>query len=136
MNLKHFVLIFLIFFTKTSFGTLALNIGVVHKRGIDKHLTLVSELYSREEVSEGQKIELLMNLGIKLQLQVNFTDEKKKYGPSENVIIKAKLHLPSGETLTQYFETPLVVKLGEKNHIIYKRGKDQLIEIAIRPEVI
>lgn len=136
MNLKHLVLILLIFFSKTSFGTLALNIGVVHKRGIDKHLILVSELYSREEVFEGQKIELLMNLGIKLQLQVNFTDEKKKYGPSEKVIIKAQLLLPSGETLTQYSETPLLVKLGEKYHFVYKRGKDQLIEISIRPEII
>jgi hypothetical protein len=136
MNLKHFVLIFLIFFTKTSFGTLALNVGVIHKRGIDKRLTLVSELYSRKEVSEGQKIELLINLGIKLKLQVTFNDDKTKYGPSEKVIIKAELHLPSGNILTQYSETPLVAKLGEKNHFVYKRGKDQLIEITIQPEVI
>ena len=136
MNYKHLILIVLMIFSKISFGSLALNVGVIHKRGIDKSLTLVSEHYSREELSAGQKVEFILNLGIRLRLQVNFNEQIKHYGPSEKVVVEANLHLPSGETLTKYSTTPLVIKLGETERFSYERGKDQLIEISVTPEII
>ena len=136
MNYKHLIFIVLLIFSRISFGSLALNVGVIHKRGIDKSLTLVSEHHSREELSAGQKVEFILNLGIRLRLQVNFNEQIKYYGPSEKVVVEANLHLPSGETLTKYSTTPLVIKLGETERFFYERGKDQLIEISVTPEII
>ena len=61
-------------FSSLSFGSLTINLGVVHKRGLDKSLTLVSEVYSREEVNVGQSKNISLNHGMVLTLELKFLE--------------------------------------------------------------
>ena len=63
MNKKILFLICL-FYSSISFANLYLNIGMVHKKGIDKGLVLKNELHSLDEVRGKEFIILKMKNGI------------------------------------------------------------------------
>ena len=129
------VSLLLLTFSLFSFGGVVLNLGVVHKRGLDKSLTLVSEVYSREEVGVGQEKDVSLNHGMVLTLKLNFLDEPNSYGPSKKVQVTANLNLKSGEIFLPNSSETFIVELGEKKKVTYEKGKDQQIEISIEPEI-
>ena len=59
------LLLLLFLFSSEAFANLYLNIGIVHKKGIDKGLVLKNELYSLDEVRGKEFIILKMKNGIK-----------------------------------------------------------------------
>lgn len=134
VQLSFFFCCFL--FSSLSFGGLTLNLGVVHKRGLDKSLTLVSEVYSREEVSVGQRKNISLNHGMVLTLELKFLEPGEVYGPSKKVVVTAKLNLKSGEIFQPKSSETFSVGLGEIKKVTYEKGKDQQIEISIQPKII
>jgi len=130
--------IFLSFFifSFSSLSSVTLNLGVVHKRGLDKSLTLVSEVYSREEISVGQSRDISLNHGMTLTLKLRFAEPTENYGPSKRVMITANLNLKSGDIFLPNSSETFTVNLGEEKKVIYEKGKDQRIEISIQPEII
>ena len=123
-------------FSSLSLGGLTLNLGVVHKRGLDKSLTLVSEVYSREEVTVGQSKNISLNHGMVLTLKLKFLEPGGSYGPSKKVLVTANLNLKSGEIFQPKSSETFSVSLGEIKKVTYEKGKDQQIEISIQPKII
>ena len=135
--LLHLFLFFSSFlFSCLSFGSLTLNLGVVHKRGLDKSLTLVSEVYSREEVTVGQRKSISLNHGMVLTIRLNFLEPSEAYGPSKRIVVTANLNLKSGEIFQPKSSETFSVGLGEIKTVTYEKGKDQQIEISIQPKII
>tara|TARA_B100002051_G_C16439832_1_gene488366 strand:- start:150 stop:587 length:438 start_codon:yes stop_codon:yes gene_type:complete len=138
--IKLFVQLSLFFyflsFSFLSFGSLTLNLGVVHKRGLDKSLTLVSEVYSREEVRVGQNKNISLNHGMELNIKLKFLESGEGYGPSKKIVVTANLNLKSGEIFQPKSSETFSVNLGEVKKVTYEKGKDQQIEISIQPIII
>ncbi|TDJ08666.1 MAG: hypothetical protein E2O68_01725 [Deltaproteobacteria bacterium] len=134
MNKKIIVLISLLY-SSISFANLYLNIGLVHKRGIDKGLVLKYELYSFDEVRGKEFIVLKMKNGIKLSLSANYVIDQGIYGPSDTIFMEAELLDGNGNKLTLPEEGHFIVKLGEQKVFSSDELTDQLIEITITPEI-
>ncbi|MBG08004.1 MAG: hypothetical protein CME68_04550 [Halobacteriovoraceae bacterium] len=134
--LHLFLFISSFLFSCLSFGSLTLNLGVVHKRGLDKSLTLVSEVYSREEVTVGQRKSISLNHGMVLTIKLNFLEPSEVYGPSKRIVVTANLNLKSGEIFQPKSSETFSVGLGEIKTVTYEKGKDQQIEISIQPKII
>ena len=130
------VFLSLLMFSFSSLASVTLNLGVVHKRGLDKSLTLVSEFYSREEVGVGQSKDISLNHGMVLTLQLRFLEPTDNYGPSKKVVVTANLNPKSGEIFLARSSETFIVELGEEKKVTYEKGKDQQIEISIQPKIM
>lgn len=135
---KYLISSFILLFSLEAYGRMILNVGIVHKRGIDKGLVLVSELLSREELLDKDVATLQMRNGIRVVLKADFTDDQKGYGPSSLVKIEGKLFDEAGRLLENFTaDKNLVTYLGEERSISHTDDeKGQLIEISITPEVL
>ena len=128
-------LIFLsLFFPSMAFATLKVNLEVVHKRGMDKGLVLVSEFHSVEEVQGREIIELYLKHGIKITLKVRFEENYSDFGPADYIRLKgAILGLEGSKDYEIKKEKEIFVRLGQKAKFHYEDEKGQFIEISIRP---
>jgi len=111
---------------------------VLNKKGIDIGLTLGSELHSKEEVRSTEDISLVMKSGVSVLLRASYDDKvesgAKVIGPSSKVIIKGRIIGIDGQIVKDFFDTPLVVRLGKTAVVTYSKDS-QLIELKIKPHI-
>ena len=134
--LKQFLLLILLCGSiSPSWATLKLNIGIIHKKGIDKGLVLVSEIHSLEEVIGGEPIILKVKNGLTFDFEANYREDLEGYGPSDLIGLKGKILGRNGKILKFFEEADLNVRIGEKRILVHNNNKDQLIEISIQPKI-
>lgn len=142
-NFSMFVLkpIFIIILSIISFNAhsrLFLNVSIVNKKGIDKGLTLGSELHSIEEVNRKENIVLKMRSGIQVVLNARFSDKPQEdttlYGPSSEVMITGKILDDRNKVLKDFSEKPLYIALDDSSVVIHSKDS-QLVEVSIVPHL-
>lgn len=117
-----------------------MDVSIINKKGIDKGLTLGSELHSIEEVSRKENISLKMRSGIRVILKARFAeleevaDEKNTYGPSSKIKVTGKILNTQGEVLKDFSETPLFITLEESLKVVHSKDS-QLVEVSLRPHL-
>ena len=134
MHFKSWLFIFFLILPYQVFATLKVNLEVVHKRGMDKGLVLVSEFHSVEEVDGRELIELNLKHGIKITVTVKFEETFSEFGPADLIRLKgAILALEGFKGYKLKKEKEIFVRLGQKAKFQYEDGKGQFVEISIKP---
>lgn len=123
-----------LFASFSAAAKLHLNISISNKKGINLGLILASELHSIREVQRGTPVVLRMKNGIAVTLIADFETAFRRYGPSEFVLIRGKIHNRAGDTLENFMDDPIAVALGSKKTIVHNK-KNQLIELIVEPEI-
>lgn len=112
---------------------LSLDIKMVHKKGIDKELTLTSEIQSRERVFDKETIILRMKNDVTLQLKAYFTSDDV-YGPSSKVYLEGQIVNLANKSKFFISDKDSVMGLNEEKEFLYKsEGEDQIVEVTVRP---
>ncbi|RLA63178.1 MAG: hypothetical protein DRQ88_04510 [Epsilonproteobacteria bacterium] len=132
---KLILLFILCFYSSLSFANLYLNIGIVHKKGINKGLILKNELHSLDEVRGNEFIVLKMKDGVEFFLSAKYVIDQGVYGPSDTIFMEAELLDKKGKKLKLAEDSSFIIKLGEKKMLSSSGITDQLIEITITPEI-
>ena len=127
------ILIFSLFFSPLVHSRLLIDIKIVHKRGIDKKLTLVSELHSVEEIS-GSEVNLKMKKGVQLKLVANLKEDYSQYGPSAQVFALGTLYDRDGQLLKKFKKNFLLDQNQKSTQIVYK-GEDEEVNIYLIPKL-
>lgn len=133
--MKKFCPIFLlILWCYPAFGILSLDIQMVHKKGIDKELTLTSEIQSRERVFDKETVELKMKNNVTLQLKAYFTGDDDVYGPSSKIFLEGQIVNLANQSKFFISDKDSIVDLNEKKEFLYKsEEEDQIVEVTVRP---
>jgi len=130
---KWFCILFLIFWCQSAFGILLLDIKMVHKKGIDKELTLTSEIQSREHIFDKEMIELKMKNNVTLQLKAYFTKDDI-YGPSSKIFLEGQIVNLSNKSKFFISDKDSIMDLNETKEFLYKsEEEDQIVEVTVRP---
>ncbi len=117
-----------------------MDVSIINKKGIDKGLTLGSELHSIEEVNNRENIVLKMRSGIQVILQAKFAEleelsqEEISYGPSSKVRITGKILNAQGNVMKDFSESPLFIPLEESSKVVHSKDS-QLVEVSLRPHL-
>lgn len=133
--MKKLCLIFVLLgWCHSAFGILSLDIQMVHKKGIDKELTLTSEIQSRERVFDKEMIQLKMKNNVTLQLKAYFTGDDDIYGPSGKIYLEGQIVNLANQSKFFISDKDSVVDLNETKEFIYKsEEEDQIVEMTVRP---
>lgn len=115
-------------------ASLYLNVSIMHHKGIDKGITLLSEFHSKEEILPKKELHVKMRDGVELFLNVNFPGEEDLYGPSGRLAITGKILSETGDKYTSLGDKAATVLVGEEIKFEVKDQIGQLIEVSIKPE--
>jgi hypothetical protein len=132
-----FLIFALLIYTPTAFSKLFLNIHIHNMKGIDKDLTLASELHSREEVHDSKTyISLGMRNGVKVRFlaEAEIEGENGQVGPSDKILIKTEILTNNGQVLRAMDEQAHRVRVGDTQSLVISKD-DQTIEVTISPEI-
>ena len=129
------LLFFFFFSISSAYSQIKLNISIIHKRGIDKGLILVSELHS-VEIVDPKGVELKMKGGYHFRFRADFYQDKNEYGPSALVKINCDIMNNEDKLLKKFDEPALLASLGEEKVLVYRDETGQLIEISVTPVIL
>lgn len=114
-------------------ASLVLNVSILHHKGIDKGITLLSEFHSKEEMPPRKEFRVKMREGVEVLLIVDFPGEKELYGPSAKLSVRGKVFSDAGKELSELGEGSSV-QVGEQLTFEVKDNIGQLIEVFLKPE--
>ncbi len=112
---------------------LLLNVSILHHKGIDKGITLLSEFHSKEEVPPQKEFLIKMREGVEVLLVVDFPKDPSVYGPSSKVSVTGKVFSDLGKELAT-IGNGSNVEAGEELTFEIKDNIGQLIEVFLKPE--
>lgn len=132
--MKKITSILLLFWCSQAFAILSLDIQMVHKKGIDKELTLTSEIQSRERVFDKEVAELKMKNNVTLRLKAYFTKDDSIYGPSSKIFLEGQIVNLANQSKFFISDKDSIVDLNETKEFLYKsEEEDQIVEVTVRP---
>lgn len=135
MTSKYFFILFLSLILPFHAAQALINLDVVliHKKGIDKDLILVSEIQSKERVFGRESVQLNLKNEIKLVFQAEFVNDST-YGPSAYVALIGNVVNVQNKKLMEFGHKDSKVALNEERVFTYQsEDQDQIIEVRIRP---
>jgi len=131
---KAFILTsILLFGANQAYAGLYLNVSILHHKGIDKGITLLSEYHSKEEVPPQKKLRIKMREGVELQLLIDFKGEESLYGPSSLLQIGGKIFAENGKEFAD-LGNESTVHVGKELNFSVKDQAGQLIEVTVVPQ--
>lgn len=113
-----------------AFSKIELQIDIIHRRGIDKGLTLEGQLSSLEIMTSGQEIKLEMKESLNFIVGAKYIEEYKNYGPNDLIQLKVEIYNKRNKLITNFKQENLIIQIGKKKELIFK-DNEQLIEITI-----
>lgn len=119
---------FIFIFSTEVFSKNYLNLSLIHKKGVNKGLILVSELHSLEEIYAGREIALEMKNGYMVKLFTGVQDQK--------ILITGKFFNGSGAEGTEISKNGILVGYGEEKSIELKNSGDQLLLLRVLPRTL
>lgn len=112
------------------------DIKIVHQKGIDKGLTLISELHSFESLVLGREVRLKMKNGVSVYLRATFIESVgDEQGPSSTVSVLGHILSSSGEVLKFFGDDNILIELGQTHTISYD-SEGQLIKVTMTPRML
>ena len=125
----------LFFLISDAFCELSLNAKLVNKRGMDHGFIIETETQFTKEFIGTRPIKFKTKNGINIELVANFIEISDTYGPSDSVIFQGDLFDNAGKPMNIFGNQPVVLKLGQEKKFEIKRGRGQILEFTIKPEV-
>jgi hypothetical protein len=131
---KTLLILYFLFLSAQAHAVIFVDVFITHHKGIDQGLTLMSELQSLEKVIGRERKILEMKNGIRLELHVDFIDEKgETIGPISRVRFTGRLLNTQRELLHEFLAQDSEVELGQEWSFSYDDKSGQLIEIRLVP---
>lgn len=127
------ILLLIFVFPGNAWARLLLNVSILHHKGIDKGITLLSEFHSKEEVPPKKEFKIKMREGVQVSLIVDFPLDPSVYGPSSKISVKGKVYSDSGKELST-IGNDSNIEVGEELSFQVKDNIGQLIEVFLKPE--
>jgi len=128
------IILFIFFFLPIDAkARLLLNVSILHHKGIDKGITLLSELHSKEEVPPRKEFKIKMREGVEISLIVDFPADPTIYGPSSKISVIGKVFSDTGKELSA-IGNDSNIEVGEQLSFQVKDNIGQLIEVFLKPE--
>ncbi len=124
-----------LFFIVQSFGGLVINAKLVNKKGMDNGFVIESESHFLKEFQGKMPLEYKTKGGLRLELTGYFLDQNETYGPSEYVVFQGDLYDKAGNPLEIFGKKPFLLRLNEEKKFESKKGKGQILEFTLKPEV-
>lgn len=120
----------------TCEARLFLDVLIESKKGIDRELTLGSELHVTKEVFSTRPMILRLKSGLEITLKTKFDDNflENEWGPIDRVIVAGDVKGDNGETIPSLFSRPVAIQLG-KERVLSQVLKSEKIEIKITPYI-
>lgn len=110
-----------------------LDVVLIHKKGIDKDLILVSEIQSTERIFGKEVVQLNLKNEIRLSFQAEFIDDAT-YGPSGYIALIGDVINAQKVKLIELNQENAKVALSEEGVFTYQsEDADQVVEVRIRP---
>lgn len=132
--IKTLLLLFALFFSLNAHSLIFVDVFITHHKGIDQGLTLMSELQSMEKMIGREKKILEMKNGIRLELNVEFVDQKADIiGPVSRVRFFGRLLNSKREVLYELLPDESEVELGQEWSFSFDDKGGELIEIRLLP---
>ena len=128
---KVLFILFFIFCQQVN-ARLFIQVSIINRKGIDKNLTLMSELHTEEEIIGKNPILVMMKNGIVVELEAEYEVTPFIYGPSSNVFVKGRIFDKDREVLEDFYDKPLKIALGDRSLLVHNKGS-QRIELKIQP---
>lgn len=133
MRLQRTFILLFFFLSSNSFALINLDVVLIHKKGIDKDLILVSEIQSTERIFGTEFIRLNLKNEIRLSFQAEFVDDST-YGPSSHISLTGDVVNAQKETLIELNPQNARLPLSQEKTFTYQsENADQLVEVRIRP---
>lgn len=120
-------------FNALSFVTL--DIGIIHKKGIDKGLVLDAELYTREDFRPEHRRIVTTNDGIRFEFVSHLLPDPQETGPSVLVEIEGLLIHSDGRLIKKFKRGDLIFKLGEEKSFEFSQIEGQLIKLELKADL-
>lgn len=134
--MKLLSLFIITIFMSSVHARLFLDVSIENKKGIDRELTLGSELHATKEVLSSLPITLRLKSGLEVKLKTTFENElvAGEIGPSDKVSIIGEAKDASGKVMDKLFTNPVRITLGEEK-ALSQVFKSEKVEIKIKPYV-
>lgn len=132
-NLCKTLLFVTLFLSAQAYALINLDVVLIHKKGIDKDLILVSEIQSTERIFGTEVVQLNLKNDISLSFQTEFVEDAS-YGPSALIAISGQVTNAAREKLMNFIPSKATISLNEERVFSYKsEDQDQMIEVRLRP---
>lgn len=118
-----------------ALARLVLDLGVVHRKGIDTGLVLQSDIHTKEEVLDGRGVEVAFKDGPRILVRAGFDDGFPTYGPSDLVGVEVRAVAADGGAMEAVGETKARVPLGGRREFGFRDGGSHLVEVSVVPRV-
>jgi hypothetical protein len=118
-----FTAILVMVFSSSAFAFVSFNVHLIHKRGVDEGLVLVSELHSKETLFDERPVRLVMNDGTSLQFSISSLDFK-------DMTLRGEVVFPDGVRGGLKGKS---IQLGKKYTFNIKGKEGEVIEFVIIP---
>lgn len=115
---------------------IALNIGLIFKKGIGRDFFLSSETHTIEKVDEREVATVTMKNGVKVDLSAHYIQSTQVYGPTPMVRISGEIFNKEGKVVKIISKPYVDITLGEEKTIIHDVAPDEQIELRVRPTSI
>lgn len=133
VNIPFFFLPLFFLVSGEALALIHLDVVLIHKKGIDKDLILVSEIQSTERIFGKEIVQLNLKNEIRLTFQTEFVEDSS-YGPSALVAISGQVTNAAKERLMHFVPSKAKISLNEEKVFSYQsEDQDQMIEVRLRP---
>lgn len=130
--MKKIVLFLLFFYCSVLGAEVVLHLTLVHKKGINKGLVLVSELHSLEKIREHQTIVMIMKNGHMVKLKAKFMPEQSETG--KVVFIEGQFFEDKESDGVSFSKEGILAHVNEEKNIELKNSGDQLLLLRVLPQ--
>lgn len=125
------IILIIVIFPFASKGSIKLDVVLIHKKGIDKQLVLVSELHSEQLVTSGENINLQMKNGLRVSLKPYFFSFDTDFGPSNKIQVDGFISRFGTRLNKVLSDEKMILTIGEKKKFIVNESEEQLVEISL-----
>jgi hypothetical protein len=130
---KHIIFIFLFLLSPTLRARLVLDVGIIHRTGLDKGIVLESELHSVKTVDPDVGLVMEMKNKVRAELSAFFVDLPNVYGPTDTIEINGEISR-KGKLLATFEKGKFYCEL-ETKCVRSIKFKGQEIELIISPHI-
>ena len=116
---------------------MVLDVNIVHRKGIDTGLVLLSELHVKEEVFGDRPVVLVLKDGPRVEIGADLVNDFSLYGPSADIAIVVGVVSREGGAMVPVdgYSERAVVAIGQKGDFRFMMGESELVEVMVALEM-
>ncbi|MDD0854310.1 hypothetical protein HBN50_14450 [Halobacteriovorax sp. GB3] len=133
--MMKFLATLLMFISLQAQAFISLDISLVHKKGIDKGLVLVSELHTREDIRPEHRRIVTTKGGIRFEFTSYLLPHSIEEGPSLQIGLEGVLIHSDGRLIKKFQKGDLVFNLEEIKSFDFEQIEGELVNLEIKADL-